>query len=121
MNLVLVELNRDSERIIQLKRTENLRILYDSGLNDVLEEKFPGDSILLFGSYSRGDDTIKSDIDIAVIGSKLKKIELEKYEKMLNREIRINFYGSFKDVNKELKENLLNGIVLVGGIKLWSH
>ena len=118
MNLILVELNRDNEKIIQLKRTENLRIFYDSGLNEYLEDNFPGTNILLFGSYSRGEDITGSDIDIVVIESKPKEVDLKKYEKLLNREIVINFYDSFKDIDKELKENLFNGIVLVGGIKL---
>ncbi len=34
------------------------------------------------------------------------------------REIRINFYDNFKDVHKNLRENLFNGIVLSRGIRL---
>jgi len=43
---------------------------------------------------------------------------LEQFEKMLRRKIMINFYDSFKNIHKNLKENLFNGIVLSGGIKL---
>ena len=118
MNLNLVELNRNSPKTIELKRAENLKIIYESGLSDFLEEKFPTGTIILFGSYSRGDDTARSDIDIAIIKSKPKEINLTEYEKKLEREIRINFYNSVKDINKELKEKLFNGIVLAGGIEL---
>jgi len=117
MNLVFVELSRNKD-ILNLKRCENLRLIYECGLSDFLEEKFPGTTIILFGSYSRGEDTIDSDIDIAIIESKDKNINLDKFEKILKREIRINFYENWKEINKNLKNNILNGIVLVGGIEL---
>jgi len=72
----------------------------------------------LFGSYSRGDDLITSDIDIAIIGRKEKNTDLSEYEKKLERKIILNFYPSFSKIHKNLKENILNGDVLVGGIEL---
>ena len=118
MNLNLIELNRDSKKVMLLKRAENLRMLYESGLAEFLEEELPGTLIILFGSYSRGDDTYSSDMDIAVIGKKEKSINLQNFEKGLARKININFYPSSKDIHKELKENIFNGIVLSGGIQL---
>jgi len=118
MNLKLINLNRDSTKTIELKRIENLKLLYETNLLDFLEETFPGTTILLFGSYSKGEDTIKSDIDIAIINSKEKTINLEKFEKLLERNINLHFYNSFKEINKELKENLFSGILLVGAIEL---
>jgi len=112
-----VELNR-TQKTMLLKRVENLRYIYDSELNEFLEENFPGTVIVLFGSYSKGEDTLKSDIDIAIIEGKEKNLDLKKYEKILEREIRINFYPSFKEIHKNLKENIFNGIVLSGGISL---
>ena len=87
-------------------------------LADFLEKEFAGATIILFGSYSRGEDIINSDIDIAVIGRKDKLIDLTYYEKTLDRKININFYGSFKSIHKHLKENLCNGIILIGGFEL---
>lgn len=113
-----VELNRDNYRVRQLKRADNLKQVYESGLVDYLEKEFAGATIILFGSYSRGEDTVNSDVDIAVIGRKDKKIDLISYEKLLERGININFYNSFKNIHKQLKENLCNGIVLVGGVEL---
>ncbi|MFH1209993.1 MAG: nucleotidyltransferase domain-containing protein, partial [archaeon] len=118
MNLILISLNRDNRRIMQLKRVENIRQIYESGLVDELEERLAGATIVLFGSYSRGDDNFKSDIDIAVIGRKNKEIDLSRFEKMLERKIIINFYPTLKEIHKELKENICNGIVLVGGLEL---
>jgi len=113
-----IELNRDNHKIIHLKRAENLRMIYESGLADFVEKEFAGATIILFGSFSRGDDTEKSDIDMAVIGRKEKSIDLTEFEKMLERTIRINFYPSFKEIHKNLRENLYNGIVLIGGIEI---
>lgn len=113
-----IELNRDNHKIMQLKRADNLKLIYESGLADFLEKEFAGASIILFGSYSKGEDTNTSDIDFAVIGRKDKMIELEKYEKILNRKININFYDSWKNIHKHLKNNILNGILLCGSVEL---
>ncbi|MEK6938645.1 MAG: nucleotidyltransferase domain-containing protein [Nanoarchaeota archaeon] len=113
-----IELNRSEHKVMQLKRADNLKQIYESGLADFLENKFPGATIILFGSYSRGEDLINSDIDIAVIGRKDKLIDLGKYEKELERQINIHFYDSFTKIHKNLKENLCNGILLTGGIEL---
>lgn len=117
-NLNMVELNRDSQNTLELKRAENLKLLFESGLPAFLEDSLPGSTIVLFGSYARGDDTIKSDIDIAVIGIGEKKIDLSVYEKTLEKEIRVNYYEDFKKVNPHLKSSICNGIVLSGGIEL---
>ena len=113
-----IQLDMDNHRIMNLKRADNLRQIYESGLADFLEEKFPGTTIILFGSYSMGDDTATSDIDVAVVGSKEKDVDLEKFEKVLEREIRINFYQSFTKIHKHLRENIFNGILLAGGVEL---
>ena len=103
---------------MQLKRIDNLRQLYESGLIDFLEKEFAGATIILFGSYARGEDTTSSDIDIAVIGRKEKYLKLTEFEKTLERTIFLNFYHSFKEIHKNLKENIFNGIVLIGGVEL---
>lgn len=113
-----VELNRDDYKVMHLKRADNLKQIYTSGLADFLEKEFAGSAIVLFGSYSRGEDTISSDIDIAVIGRKEKRADTSTYSKVLEREIRINFYDSVKGIHKNLKENIFNGIVIGGSIEL---
>jgi predicted nucleotidyltransferase len=113
-----IELNTDSHKVMQLKRADNLKQIYESGLADFLEKEFAGATIILFGSYSRGEDTIASDMDIAIIGRKEKEVDLIKFDKLLERTININFYGSSGKIHKHLKENLCNGIVLAGGVEL---
>ena len=113
-----IELNRDNHKVLQLKRADNLKLIYESGLADFLEKEFAGATIILFGSYSRGEDIINSDIDIAVVGRKEKTVDLSIYEKVLDRKININFYDAFKEIHKHLKENICNGITIIGGVEL---
>ncbi len=113
-----VSFNTDEQKTIELKRVENLKNIYTSSLLDYLIEELPGGIIILFGSYSRGEDTYNSDIDLAVIERKDKMLKLEKYEDILKRKININFYSSWKEINKELKNNILAGIILYGSIEL---
>ena len=112
-----IQLNRENPKIFMLKRAENLKMIYESGLVEYLTEKFPSATIILFGSYSFGEDTIHSDIDIAVIGAKQKEAALEKFDILLERTIFLQFYASLKEINKNLRENILNGIVFKGAVK----
>lgn len=113
-----IELNRNSHSVMQLKRADNLKQIYETGLADLLEKEFAGATIIIFGSYSRGEDVAKSDIDVAIVGRKSKSIDLTKFNDLLERKIIINFYDSFDKIHKNLKENLCNGIVLSGGVEL---
>jgi predicted nucleotidyltransferase len=115
---LVIELNLDNPLVFQLKRAENLKMLYESGLPLMLDSAFPGATIILFGSFSFGEDNKNSDIDIAIIGSKQKSINLDKYEKMFSKEIILQFYDDFSNIHKNLKESLLNGIILKGSVKL---
>ena len=118
MNLMSIELNRDSEKVVGMKRVENLKMIYESGIVSFLEERFPGSVIILFGSYAFGEDNMESDIDIAVVGCKSKVVDLGKYDKFFEREVRVNFYDSFGDIHKNLRSNICSGVVLVGRISL---
>lgn len=122
-NLFSIEFNRESSKAIEFKRAENLRLIYESGLYDFLFNSLPGCTIILFGSYSKGEDTWvrdenRSDIDIAVIGSENKEVDTSEFEKLLERKITINYYESLKSIHKHLKNNILNGILLNGSVDL---
>lgn len=113
-----IELNRETHLVIGMKRADNIRQIYESGLSEFLRETFPGCTVIVFGSFAKGEDMSKSDIDIAVIGSKGKAIDMSVFEKKLMKEIRINFYQSFKEISNELRNNILGGILLSGWINL---
>lgn len=113
-----IKLNEKNSKVFFLKRVENLRLIYESGLVEVLSETFPGATIILFGSYAFGEDTVNSDIDIAVIGYKEREVNLSKFNKKLDRVIILHFYEDFRKINKNLKVNIFNGITLAGAIKI---
>ena len=118
INLMSILLNRDNKKAIEFKRAENLRMIYESGIFDLLYNEFPGCTIILFGSYSKGYDVSSSDIDLAIIGTKERKIDLSKFDKLLERKVSINFYDSWKCIHNHLKDNILDVITLSGGVEL---
>jgi len=95
------------------KQIYNLLKLRESKLLDFLNDTLMPGSIVLFGSYQKGEDTENSDIDI-FIEAKEEKIDLTKFEKQLNRSIQLHFKENFKKYPNELKNNIINGIVLEG-------
>jgi|SRR3989338_2167707 len=119
--LLSIRLNRGDEEIFILKRIYNLRSLYSSGLVKELSNMFKGSVLSVFGSYAHGDDTEDSDIDIAILGSSEKKLDekvLSKYEKKLQRKISLHFFSDVKKINNNLRNNILNGVVLKGALTI---
>jgi predicted nucleotidyltransferase len=124
-NLILIEknitlkikANPNNDQFKYKKRINNLNKIYSSGLIEYINEKFPLSTTILFGSYSKGEDNEKSDIDIAILDTKEKALELEKYEQLLNRKMNIECIN-LKNLTKELKNSIINGITLKGQIEL---
>jgi DNA-binding MarR family transcriptional regulator len=99
-----IELNRNNSKGIEFKRAENLRFVYESGLIEFLKHKFPDAIILLSGLYAKGEDIYSSDIDLAIIGSKKRTINLTKFDEILERKIKLIFYDSLKKIDNKLFE-----------------
>ncbi|MBI2656918.1 nucleotidyltransferase domain-containing protein [Candidatus Woesearchaeota archaeon] len=109
-----VTANRNNIDFARLKRLHNLELIYNSGLVNHLSESYnQPKAIILFGSFSRGEDIEKSDIDIAVITNKRLNSDLSKYEKILKKTINLHEVNLDK-ISEEFKANLANGIVLEG-------
>ncbi len=100
-----------------LKKISNEYQIRTCGLVEYLKINLMPNSIMLFGSFSRGEDTIESDIDL-FIESSPKDINLRKFEKKLNRKINLIFKKDINNLKKELLNNIINGIILYGEIKL---
>ena len=109
--------NRDNETFKFYKKIDNILRIKESGLLDYLSEECMPDVIILFGSASRGEDLKESDIDIFLECEKT-KLYLDKYEKELNRKINV-FFGKFNKLSNELRNNILNGTVLKGYLKVF--
>ncbi|MFA4887641.1 MAG: nucleotidyltransferase domain-containing protein [Candidatus Nanoarchaeia archaeon] len=117
-NLILLKANRENSHFRALKRSHNLFSLYEAGLIEKLKEEYHHpEAIILFGSYSRGEDTEQSDIDIAVFTGRNKQVDLSFFGKKLEREIKIIILQRGV-VNKEFLSSLANGIVLEGYLNL---
>lgn len=116
--VVEVRANRDSELFIRLKRLSNLKKTYLSGMVDVLYKEYGApEAIVLFGSYSRGEDVAKSDIDLAIVTKKGQTIDVDKYEKMFKRHVQVHLID-LQRAGKGFLTNLANGIVLKGYLHL---
>jgi predicted nucleotidyltransferase len=100
---------RDNPEFIFYKKISNLLQLKFSGVAELLEEHYPK-SIILFGSYDKGEDIESSDIDI-FIDSKKFKVNIGKFEKILNRSIHLIFK---EEAGKSLLESINQGTILFG-------
>ncbi|MFH1072820.1 MAG: nucleotidyltransferase domain-containing protein [Nanoarchaeota archaeon] len=80
-------------------------------------------AIILFGSYRKGDDIEKSDIDIAVEiadDKELEIMELGMFEKLgYRKDVKVNLHVfSRNKINLNLFSNIANGIVLEGFLEV---
>ncbi len=110
--------NFHNENYKSYKRIYSLLKLKESKLIEFLKDALMPKSIVLFGSYRWGEDIEDSDIDL-FIESKKKELNLSKFEKILGRSIQLHFKECFKDYPKELKNNIINGIVLSGYLEVF--
>ena len=104
---------RENENFIFYKKLSVLYELHVSGLVGFLWEKLAPEAIILYGSYAKGESTEGSDIDIFVIG-KERPLKIKEFEKKLGKEVHLMFNPEIQKIPKELKNNLINGIVLKG-------
>jgi predicted nucleotidyltransferase len=113
--LTTVQANYQSRTFIRSKRLNNIEKLFDSGLVDEVNRLCNPQAVICFGSYSRGEDTERSDVDIAIIEGRKKDLALGSFENELHRKISLHFI-SMKRVSPEFKANLCNGIVMEGAL-----
>jgi predicted nucleotidyltransferase len=106
----LFKIYKKNDLILQLESSGFLNYIYDLCLPN---------SIILFGSASKGEDIETSDIDL-FIQSPEKKINLDKYEKIFKREISLFFEEDFSRLPSELKNNVINGLIIKGYLKVFD-
>ncbi|MFC1800641.1 nucleotidyltransferase domain-containing protein [Nanoarchaeota archaeon] len=112
--------DRTSEHFLLEKKLFNIRQLFSSGLIASLVEKLSNPTLVVFGSYSRGEDIEKSDIDIYIGTPSKKKVNLGAFEKILQRNIQVFIHSNIHNIkNKELANNIVNGITLNGFVEVF--
>lgn len=111
--------NIDSQKYRDLKVFYHIFKIRNSDLIAELNKFYLKPTIILFGSFSTGFDTETSDVDLVIISENKKEFPLkERFEKKLKRELQIFNISNFKELkNKNLINNVLNGIVLQGEIR----
>lgn len=105
--------NINNGSYINEKKHYNLHNHSFYGLKNFLSLKLMPKTMVLFGSYSQGRDIEDSDIDIFV-ECKKQEIDVSEYETELNRKVQLHFNERFKSLSKELKNNIINGVILTG-------
>lgn len=101
-----------------LKTAHNIVAVRESGLVDFLRDQYEEpEAIILFGSFARGEDTSKSDVDVAVVTDMRKTLPLKMFEKRLARKINV-YEINIRGCSKEFLNNLANGSVLYGYLKV---
>ena len=114
---VLWKANVNGEKYLLFKKLTNLQSLYFSNLIEKIASETSPNVIVLFGSYSRGEDTEESDVDLFV-QSKEKVLKLKNFEKKLGRKINITFESDIHKMKKEFINNIINGIILYGYLEV---
>lgn len=113
--------DRLSKKFLVEKTLFNIKSLSSSGLLSYLIENYSNPTIVVFGSYSKGEDIEKSDIDIYIETSSKKNISLEKFEKILHRRIQLFIHSDIKKIsNPMLSNNIINGIILNGFLEVFK-
>jgi len=109
--------NTESQKYKFYKKNWLVFKINESGLIDQIQKETLPSTIVLFGSGAKATFTEKSDIDIFVEANET-KLDLSKYEKKLNRKINLLFEQNINNLSKELRNNIINGVVLYGFIKI---
>ncbi len=120
-NVVFYAADRTDKTFLLEKKLFNIKQIYTSGLIDFLIGELSNPTIVLFGSYSKGEDTENSDIDLYIETPSKKEIKLEKFEKLLKRKIQVFRYISIQKItNHHLANNILNGTNLNGFVVVFK-
>lgn len=115
-NYIFFYANKENKNFIDLSRA-----YWRAQLNEIttyFEKNIINPAAVLFGSISKAEVTKDSDIDIAIFGNK-KELNIKEFESKLNRKIQILWFNSINDIgNKDLANNIINGYILTGRLKL---
>ncbi|MBI2134647.1 nucleotidyltransferase domain-containing protein [Candidatus Woesearchaeota archaeon] len=119
-----IKANQQSPEFIKSKVIFNLNFVYQSGLVEFINEQFNNPkAIILFGSFSKGDDISTSDIDIAIESDEVDDYKivrhknLTEFENAIGRKLQIHLFNR-TNVDLNVFNNIANGIVLAGFLEV---
>jgi predicted nucleotidyltransferase len=120
-NSIFYTSDRSNQIFLSEKKLYNIRSIYTSGLIDFLKKELSNPPIILFGSYTKGEDIENSDIDIYIETPSKKEIDLTEFERKLNKKIQILRNKSLAKINnKNLANNIINGHILNNYIEVFT-
>ena len=119
-----IKANQENWFFVKGKIVYNLNFIYQSGIVKFLADYFNNPkSIILFGSFRKGEDISSSDIDIAIESDSIKEYEtiglreLSEFEKVIGKKIQLHLFNR-ENVDINLFNNIANGIVLLGFLEV---
>ena len=119
-----IKANQANWFFVKGKIIYNLNFIYQSGIVEFLADYFNNPkSIILFGSFRKGEDISSSDIDIAIESDSIKEYEtiglreLYEFEKVIGKKIQLHLFNR-ENVDINLFNNIANGIVLLGFLEV---
>lgn len=119
-----ISCNQKHSYNITRKIPYHLQLIYESGVIEVIREKVPSvRTIILFGSYRKGDDNEKSDIDVAaeiISDDDYKIIEMGTVPQLGYRQnvpVTLHVFSRNK-ISLNLFANIANGIILEGFLEV---
>ena len=113
--------DRASKKFLIAKRLFNIKSIFESGLIEHIVKEYFNPIIVLFGSYSKGEDIEDSDIDLYVETPKKHEFNLQKFEEILSRRIQVFNYRKIREVpNHHLSNNIINGITLNNFLEVFT-
>ncbi len=120
-----IRANLESESYRYYKIVFNIYRLTRSLVIERLKEYFNNpECISIFGSFAKGEDTERSDIDVLIISpiEKQQSNDFKKFvtviEKEFNRKVNLHVLKSLKDSSNSFKNAAANGIVLYGYLRV---
>lgn len=100
--------NRENKNFKLAKTFFNIKLLYNSGVIDCINKKLSFPTIVLFGSYSKGEDVESSDIDLFIESPK-RDIDLSRFEKKIGKKFQLFITKKIRELRNK---HLINSIIM---------